>query len=54
MNEKEVGELRRRQRRDRSNMTAIYGCFVNEQREIVTEYRQSTAMMSENEADRYF
>ena len=54
MNEKEVGELRRRQRRERSNMTAIYGCYVNENREIITEFRQSTAMMSENEADKYF
>lgn len=54
MTEKEIGEIRRRVRRERSNMTAIYGCFVNEQKEIVTEYRQSMAMMSENEADRYF
>ena len=54
MNEKEIGEIRRHIRRDRCNMTAIYGCFVNDQKEIVTEYRQSTAMMSENEADRYF
>ena len=54
MNEKEIGEIRRRVRRERSNMTAIYGCFVNDQKEIVTEYRQSTAMMSENEAERYF
>ena len=54
MNEKEIGEIRRRFRRERSNMTAIYGCFVNESKEIVTEYRQSTGMMSENEAERYF
>ena len=54
MNEKEIGEIRRRVRRERSNMAAIYCCFVNDQKEIVTEYRQSTAMMSENEADRYF
>ena len=54
MNEKEIGEIRRRVRRDRSNMTAIYGCFVNQQKEIVAEYRKSTAMMSENEAERYF
>ena len=54
MNEKEIGEIRRRVRRDRSNMTAIYGCFVNAQKEIVTEYRQSSGMMSENEAERYF
>jgi len=54
MNEKEIGEIRRRIRRERSNMTAVYGCFVNDQKEIITEYRQSTAMMSENEAERYF
>ena len=54
MTEKEIGEIRRRTRRERSNMTAIYGCFVNDQKEIITEYRQSTAMMSENGADRYF
>lgn len=54
MNDKEIGEIRRRIRREKSNMAAIYGCFVNEQKEIVTEYRQSTAIMSENEAERYF
>ena len=54
MNDKEIGEIRRRFRREKSNMTAIYGCFVNESKEIVTEYRQSVAMMSENEAERYF
>lgn len=54
MNEKEVGEIRRHMRRDRSNMTAIYGCFVNDNKEIITEYRASTGIMSENEADRYF
>ncbi len=54
MNEKEVGEIRRRQRRDRSNMTAVYGCYVNENREIISEFRQSTGIMPENEADKYF
>lgn len=54
MNEKEIGEIRRRQRRDRSNMTAIYGCYVNDNREIVSEFEQSTAIMPENEADQYF
>ena len=54
MNEKEVGELRRRQRRDRSNMTAIYGCYVNENKEIISQFRQSTALMPENESDKYF
>ena len=54
MNEKEIGEIRRRVRRDRSNMTAIYGCYVNSQNEIISEFKQSTGIMPENEADKYF
>ena len=54
MNEKEIGEIRRRVRRDRSNMTAVYGCYVNSQNEIVSEFKQSTGIMPENEADKYF
>lgn len=54
MNIKEVAEVRRHIRRDRSNMTAIYGCYVNESKEIVSEFRSSTGMMSENEGDKYF
>ena len=54
MNDKEIGEIRRRMRRDRSNITAIYGCYVNENKEIITEFRQSTGMMPENESDKYF
>ncbi len=54
MNEKEIGEIRRRVRRDRSNMTNIYGCYVNGQKEIISEFSKSTGMMSENEAEKYF
>ncbi len=54
MNEKEIGEIRRRVRRDRSNMTAIYGCYVNAQKEIISEFSESTGIMPENEAERYF
>ena len=54
MNEKEIGEIRRRQRRDRSNMTHIFGCYVNDNKEIITQFRQSTGIMPENEGDKYF
>ena len=54
MNNKEIGEIRRRLRRERSNITAIYGCYVNENREMITEFRQSTGIMPENEADKYY
>lgn len=54
MNIREIGEIRRRVRRDRSNMTAIYGCYVNGNKEIISSFRQSTGMMPENEAEKYF
>ena len=54
MNNKEIGEIRRRLRRERSNITAIYGCYVNDNQEIITEFRQSTGIMPENESDKYY
>lgn len=54
MNTKEIGEIRRRIRKDRSNMTAIYGCYVNDNKEIIAKFRQSTGMMPENESEKYF
>ena len=54
MNDKEVSEIRRHLRRDRSNITALYGCYVNDNKEIISEFRQSTAIMPENESDKYF
>ncbi len=54
MNDKEIGEIRRHTRRDRSNMTAIYGCYVNDNKEIISQFRQSTGIMPENEGDKYF
>ena len=54
MIDKEIGEIRRHLRRERSNITAIYGCYVNENKEIISQFRQSTAIMPENEADKYF
>lgn len=54
MNDKEIGEIRRHLRRDRSNMTAIYGCYVNAQKEIISEFSQSLGIMPENESEKYF
>ena len=54
MNEKEIGEIRRRIRRDRSNITSIYGCYGNSQKEIISEFKLGTGTMPENEAEKYF
>ena len=54
MNIREIGEIRRHIRRDRSNMTCIYGCYVYANKEIISEFKLSTGMMSENEGEKYF
>ena len=54
MNNKEIGEIRRHLRRDRSNMPAIYGCYVNDNKEIISQFRQPLGIMPENEAEKYF
>lgn len=53
MNEKEISEIRRRFRQDKSNITHIRGCFVNEKREIVSEFDQSLALMSQEESEKF-
>ena len=39
MNEKEIAEIRRRFNPQKSNITAVCGCLVNEKNEIVSECR---------------
>lgn len=52
MNEKEVGELRRRFKSEKSSITHIFGCYVNDSRQILAEFDQSLGMMTEEEQDR--
>ena len=54
MNTKEIGEIRRHLRRDRSNITKLYGCYVNDNKEVISQFALSTGMMSENEGEKYF
>ena len=54
MIDKEISEVRRHLRRDRSAITHLFGCYVNDAREIVTEFRQSVSLMPENESDKFF
>ncbi len=54
MNDKEISEIRRHLRRERSNITHFYGCYVNENKEIISEFCQSAGIMPENESEKYF
>lgn len=51
MTEKEVAELRRRFRADKSNITHVRGCYVNSNREIISEFDQSITMMGQEEGE---
>jgi hypothetical protein len=51
MNEKEVAEIRRRFRADKTNIDYVRGIFVNEKREIVSEFKQYLGMLTEEEAN---
>ena len=52
MTEREIAELRRRFRADKSNITHVRGCYVNENREVISEFDQSIAMMGQEESEK--
>ena len=54
MNKKEIGEMRRRVRRDRSNIAAVYGCYVSDDKKIISEFKSSMGLLPENEQEKYF
>ncbi len=51
MTQNEIAEIRRRYRSDRSNISRICGCFVNGQKEIISEFDQSVGTMTQDDAD---
>lgn len=51
MTEKETAEIRRRFRPDKTNITFLRGCYVNDKGEIVSEFRQALSSMQEQERE---
>lgn len=51
MNDKELREVRKRFRPDQNNISHIRGCFVNEKKEIVTEFKESLALCPQEETE---
>lgn len=51
MIDKEVAELRKRFRSDRSNISKVCGCYVTAQREIRWRFEQSLGLMAEEEGE---
>ena len=53
MNQKEVNELRRRFRPEKSAISKIYGCYVNNSREIVSYLDTPLGLLPEEEVEMY-
>ena len=53
MNQKELNELRRRWKQDKNTISRVYGCFVNGNKEIITDLDESLGMMTQEEAEKY-
>jgi hypothetical protein len=51
MNEKEIAEIRRRFRPDKSNISKIRGCYVNEAHEIVSEFYESLGLLAPEQTE---
>jgi hypothetical protein len=51
MKETEVAELRRRFRADKSNISSVCGCYVNDRKEIIAQFRQSLGLLPQNECE---
>lgn len=53
MNQKEIGELRRRFRPDKCAVSRIYGCYVNGNKEVVSYLDESLGTMAPEEMEQY-
>lgn len=52
MNEREVAELRRRLKPEKSAITHIHGCYVGEKKEVISTFTQSVGLMPQPEAEK--
>ena len=53
MNLKELGELRRRIRPEKNGISEIYGCYVNANKEIVSDMVLPVGLLTEEETEKY-
>ena len=53
MNQKEIGELRRRFRPDKTAISRISGCYVNSQREVISYIDAPLGLLPQEEAEQF-
>ena len=54
MNQKELGEIRRRIRPEHNAIHHIYGCYVNTNKEIISSIDEPLGLLSKEEVEKYF
>lgn len=53
MNQKELNEIRRRWKLDRNAISAVYGCYVNSAKEIISQFDTAFGLLTHDEAEMY-
>lgn len=53
MNQKELGEIRKRFKPEKDSISHVFGCYVNAAKEIVTHIDMSVGLMEQEEAEMY-
>lgn len=53
MTSKEIGEVRRQLKPEKSNLTCIYGCYINQAGEPISDFAQRVGLMKEEEKEYY-
>lgn len=53
MLDKDIAELRRRFRYQKNNISTLYGCFVNDKKEMITTFSHLFQALPEDEAEKY-
>ena len=53
MNQREIGELRRRLKPDKNAISKIYGCYVNSNKQVISYLDGSLGVMPQDEAEKY-
>ena len=51
MNDREIAEIRRRLRPEKNNIGHIRGCYVNENKSIISEFNQMLGLISTDESE---
>ena len=51
MTDKEIAEIRRRYKTEKSSISRVRGCYVNDRQEIISRFDQSIGLMTEDEAE---